>query len=143
MKSFLFRATTGIAGVYHLILGAALWLLPPGTLEGVAKVFLGVGVEADDRITLIARFSSAYILAFGVMLALLCLNPVRHRALAIPALTLFGIRIINKLVLLGSIEQAFQVSRGRSVFAVATLAVIFSIIAATLPSIGKSKQSES
>lgn len=141
MKAILFRTTTGIAGVYHLILGAALWLLPPEAMEGVAKVFLGVGVEADDRTTLIARFSSAYILAFGVMLVLLCLHPVRFRALAIPALTLFGIRLINKLVLLGSIEQAFQVSRGRSVFAVVTLALIFGLIAATLPPRGESRSS--
>lgn len=133
MKGMLFRITTGIAAVYHLVLGGALLVLPAGAMSGITRVFLGTELEFDPTLSLIAKFVAAYILAFGVMLALLCLKPDRLRALVVPALALFGIRLVNKLVFLATIEETFGVTRGRSVFALVTLAVIFGVMALTRP----------
>ncbi len=139
MKTNLFRLTAGIAAVYHLLLGAAFLLLPAEALHGITKVFLGVGLEFDDKLSMVGKFASAYILAFGVMLALLCWKPVKLRALVIPALVLFGIRLANKMVFLTAIEENFGVDRGRSVFALASLAVIFGVMAWARPVGGESK----
>jgi hypothetical protein len=141
MKETLFRLTTGIASAYHLLLGTALLVLPAGAMNGMVKVFLGVGIEFDAKLSMIGKFASAYILAFGVMLALLCWKPVKLRALVIPALVLFGIRLANKLVFLTTIEETFGVARGRSVFALACLAVIFAVMAWTRPTSDESKNS--
>jgi hypothetical protein len=83
---------------------------------------------------------AAYILAFGVMLALLCWRPVKLRALLAPALVLFGIRLMNKLLFLTTIEQTFGVTRGRSVFAMVSLALILGVMIWTRPSSGNSEE---
>ena len=133
MKTILFRLTAGIAGVYHLLLGAAFLVLPAEKLSGTAKGFLGVGIEFDAKLAMVGKFASAYILAFGVMLMLLCWKPVKLRALVIPVLLLFGVRLVNKLVFLTSIEGTFGVDRGRSLFAIASLALIFAVMAWARP----------
>jgi hypothetical protein len=139
MKETLFRLTTGIASVYHLLLGTALLVLPAAAMNGMMNVFLGVGVEFDAKLSMIGKFVSAYILAFGVMLALLCLKPVKLRVLVIPALVLFGIRLVNKLVFLTTIEESFGVARGRSIFALACLAVIFAVMTWARPTSDETK----
>ena len=133
VKTILFRLTAGIAGVYHLLLGAAFLVLPAEKLSGTAKGFLGVGIEFDAKLAMVGKFASAYILAFGVMLMLLCWKPVKLRALVIPVLLLFGVRLVNKLVFLTSIEGTFGVDRGRSLFAIASLALIFAVMAWARP----------
>ena len=133
MKQRFFRVTTGIAAAYHLVLGMALLLLPVGAMDPVTRIFLGTELEFGPQMSMIGKFVSAYILAFGVMLSLLCWNPARLRALVIPVLVLFGIRLVNKLVFLTTIEETFGVTRGRSMFAVASLAVIFAVMAWTRP----------
>jgi hypothetical protein len=140
MKETLFRLTTGIAAVYHLLLGAAFLVLPAGAISGMARVFLGVAIEFDAKLSMVGKFASAYILAFGIMLGLLCWKPVKLRALVIPALVLFGIRLANKMVFLTTIEENFGVDRGRSVFALASLAVIFGVMAWARPMSGESKR---
>lgn len=133
MKATWFRITAGLAAVYHLVLGAALLVMPAGALGGITRVFLGTELEIDARMGMVGKFSSAYLLAFGVMLALLCLKPQQLRALVIPALVLFGIRLANKLVFMTAIEESFDISRGRSLFAIASLALIFVVMAWTRP----------
>ncbi len=133
MKNRLFRITAGVAAVYHLILGAGLLVLPTDAMGGIIRVFLGFGLEVSPELSMIGKFAAAYLLAFGVMLGLLSIHPRRLQVLVIPALVLFGIRLANKLVFLTTIEEAFGVSRGRSIFAVASLALIFGIMAWTRP----------
>ena len=133
MKSTIFRVTTGVAGAYHLILGLALCLLPAGSLNGAARLFLGVGLDIDPQLAMAARFSSAYILVFGIMLILLCREPRRLRVLVVPALVLFGIRLINKLVWMGTLEESLGVSRGRGMLGIGMLAAIFGLILFTMP----------
>ena len=133
MKFTWFRLTTGIAAVYHLVLGAALLVLPASALGGITRVFLGFELEIDARLEMVGRFSAAYLLAFGVMLALLCLKPRPLRVLVLPVLALFGIRLANKLVFMTTIEETFGISRGRSLFAIASLALIFVVMAWSRP----------
>ncbi len=141
MKEILFRLTAGIAALYHLALGGALLVLPAEALNGMAKLFLGVAIEFDAKFSMIGKFASAYILAFGVMLALLCWKPVQLRVLVVPVLVLFGIRLANKMVLMTSIEGAFGVDRGRSLFALASLALIFGLLAWARPMGDKAQDS--
>lgn len=133
MRITLFRITAGIAAVYHLVLGFSMLVLPTDAMGGIIRVFLGTGLEIDPQLSMIGKFVAAYLVAFGVMLGLLCLKPQRMRALVIPALVLFGIRLANKLVFMAEIEETFGVTRGRSVFALVVLTVIFGIMAGTRP----------
>ena len=140
MKTRLFRVTTALAAVYHFLLGMALLVLPAGAVGQVTRMFLGIELEFDAQLSLIGKFASSYILAFGIMLGLLCWSPVRLRALVVPALVLFGLRLVNKLVFLTTIEEAFGVARGRSLFALCSLAVIFGVMAWARPAGGDSPE---
>jgi len=140
MRMTLFRITTGVAAVYHLVLGLALLVLPAEALGGITRLFLGMDLEVDGQMAMIGKFIAAYLLAFGLMLGLLCLRPVKLRALVMPVLVLFGIRLANKLVFMGQIEEMFGVARGRSVFALLCIALLFGIIAWTRPMRGEEKQ---
>lgn len=133
MRNALFRTVTGTAAVYHLLLGAALLVLPGAAMGKVIQVALGTPLEIDPSLSMIAKFTSVYVVAFGMMLAFLCVNPTRYRVLVIPALFLFGVRLVNKLVFMTTIEETFGVTRGRSLFAIASLAVIFGLMAWTMP----------
>ena len=141
MKEILFRVTAGVAAVYHLALGGVLLVLPADALHGMAKLFLGIAIEFDAKMVLAGKFASGYILAFGIVLALLCWKPVQLRVLVVPVLVLFGIRLANKLVLMTTIEGALGVGRGRSLFALASLLLIFGLLAWARPMGEKSQGS--
>lgn len=125
--------------MYHLLLGLALLVLPTEALGGVSRLFLGMKLEVAGQMAMVGKFAASYLLAFGVMMGLLCLRPVKLRALVVPALVLFGIRLANKLVFMGQIEEMFGVSRGRSIFAVVCIALLFGFIALTRPLDGDQK----
>lgn len=133
MRTQLFKLFAGIAGVYHILLGLAGLLLPMETLGGVIGFMLGVQVVPDPQLFFTAKFSAAYILAFGVMLILLTANPVKNRALVIPVLILFGVRLVNKVLFFGPIAEALEVSTGRNLFGIAVILIFFLGILLTLP----------
>ncbi len=133
MKLQIFKLLTGIAALYHIVLGLTGLLLPIDTFAGVSELILGLRPEVDTQFQLTAKFASAYVLAFGVMTGCFCLYPLRLRLLAIPVLTLFGIRLINKLVFFGTIGSSFDVPFARNFFATASVAFLFFGILLTLP----------
>jgi hypothetical protein len=133
MKTTLFKAFTGIAGLYHILLGLCGLLLPIETFASVSELILGLRPEVDPQFQLAAKFASTYILAFGILLLVLFKDPIRYRILAIPVLTLFGVRLINKLVFFGTIGEYFDVPVARNAFAVACVALFFFGILLTLP----------
>ena len=133
MKTTLFKVFTGVAGAYHVLLGISGLLLPQDMFAKVAAIILGVQAEMDLSLQMAAKFASVYVLVFGIVLLILMQNPQRYRILAIPVLTLFGVRLINKVVFFGSITESFNISTGSGIFAVSSLAVLFFGILLTLP----------
>ncbi len=136
-----FRITAGVVAFYHLLLGLVCLCLPAAALGGWVRVFLGVDLEFDQDLLLIGKFSAAYVLVFGVMMALLCIKPKAMSALVLPALILFAVRLANKLVFIAQIEETLGVSRGRSVFAVVSLGLFFVLLAWSRPKPDTVKQS--
>ncbi len=133
MKLMLFKTLTGIAGLYHIVLGFSALLLPIETFANISKLILGLQPEVDLQFQLATKFASAYVLTFGVLLLILFKEPIKYRVLAIPVLLLFGIRLINKLVYFGTVGQSFDVSAPRNIVAVAFVAIFFFGILLTLP----------
>jgi hypothetical protein len=106
MKTSHFRFLMVIAGVYHVFLAVVGLFLPAEVVVKILKISLGVVLNQDHQFDLVVRFSSAYLLAFGSMLLLLARDPIKHRVLAIPALILFGARIINRVILFNALLDA-------------------------------------
>lgn len=133
MKMTLFKVFVGVAGLYHVLLGLSGLLMPIEMFADVSGLILGLRPQVDPQFHMAAKFAATYVLAFGVLLLVLFKDPVKYRLLAVPVLTLFGVRLINKLVFFGSISQAFDVPFARNLFAVAIVAVFFFGILLTLP----------
>ena len=133
MKDKLFKIFTGIAGVYHIILGVAGLILPADMFVKVSSLILGFSPNVDNQFQFIVKFSSAYILVFGIMLLLLAANPIKNRALVIPALVLFGIRLINKIVFFSSIASSFEIANSRNIFSIVAILFFFLGILLTMP----------
>ncbi len=133
MKENLFKLSVGVAGVYHLLIGAVGILFPAELLVKVSGFILGVSPEVNEQFPLIAKFASVYVLAFGILLIILFLNPVKYRILAIPVLTLFGIRLINKILFFGTIGASFGIPFGRNLFGTLCVFFFFTTILLTLP----------
>lgn len=133
MKMTLFKAFAGVAGLYHILLGLCGLLMPLEMFANVSQLVLGLRPEVDPQFQMAAKFASTYVLVFGVMLLILFKDPLKYRVLAVPVLTLFGVRLLNKLVFFGAIGESFEVPFGRNVFAVVCVAVFFFGILLTLP----------
>lgn len=133
MKNTIFKATTGIAGLYHVLL-AAIGLLFP--IEITAKAFtvaLGISVSITPELTFIAKFVSVYMLAFGIMLLIVAYNPIKYRAFAWPALALFGARFLNRVIFFGLLSTTFGMTASRNLIGSALILFFFVAIWLTMP----------
>jgi hypothetical protein len=135
MKTAFFRLVTGIAAVYHILLAAAGLLCPAGPLEKLIAVAFGVAVKTDAVMVVVLKFVSAYMLVFGVLLLLLARDPGRYRALAAPALILFGVRFVNRLVFFGTLTAA-GMTVSRNVIGTGLILFFFAAILLSLPKAG-------
>lgn len=129
----LFRLFTGIAAVYHLILAAAALLLPNEVLASALQVILGVTPTLEGDLLLAVPFAGAYVLAFGIGLALLSWKPLQNRALLPGVLALFGVRLLNRVLLFSTLAEQYELSTVRNLFGVASLLVLFIGILLTAP----------
>jgi hypothetical protein len=132
-KSTIFRSAAAVVGAYHVLLGL-LGLFGPGDLlaDG-AKLALGVEVEPDGQVLLATRFAGSYLLAFGVMMLILASRPQKYRALVIPALLLFGVRVVVRLVSFDSLSEAMGVSTTRNIVGIVLLLLFFTVLLVTRP----------
>lgn len=133
MKTTLFKIFTGIAGTYHILLGLSGLFLSHDLFEKVVSLILGINSEMDTTLQFAAKFASVYVLAFGITLLILMKNPVKYRMLALPVLTLFGLRLINKLIYFEGLSDTFNISFAQNIFAVVSIAILFFGILFTLP----------
>ena len=132
MSNKIFSVFTGIAGAYHILLAAAGFMLPSDMVARVINIAFGVPLDVDPELLLAVRFSSVYMLAFGVMLLILALNPVRYRALAFPALILFGLRFVNRLLYFNTMT-ASGMPVSRNVIGIILISLFFAGILVFLP----------
>lgn len=133
MKNTLFKAATGIAGLYHILL-AAIGLLFP--IEIAAKAFtvaLGISIKVTPELTFIAKFISVYMLAFGIMLLILAHNPIKYRAFTWPVLALFGARFLNRVIFFGLLSTTFGMTLSRNIIGSVLILIFFLGIWMTMP----------
>ncbi len=106
MKTKIYKITTGIAGGYHVLIAAAGLLLPPHLMAKVAEMAFGITFEMDPQLSVLAKFTSVYMLAFGVALIFLSRNPIKYRAFTWPALILFAIRFVTRVFFFSTLATA-------------------------------------
>jgi hypothetical protein len=92
----------------------------------------GYSLEVTSQLQLILKFTSAYLLAFGGMMLLLCSNPQKYRLFALPALAVFGIRFVINILFLDSIAPN-RTSESINVLSLGLLLFFFLSILFTMP----------
>lgn len=133
MKNNIFKIVTGIAGVYHVLLAAIGLLLPIETTSKAFTLALGVNIAATPQLEFIGKFVAVYMLAFGIMLLTLALNPAKYRALAYTALVVFGIRFLNRVFFFSLLSSTFGMTASRNLIGSALILIFFVGIFLTIP----------
>jgi hypothetical protein len=133
MKTNLFRIVTGIAGIYHVLLAAIGLLFPVETTVKAFEIALGVNVAISPQLGFIGKFIAVYMLAFGIMLLLLSANTNKYRVFAWPAIALFGVRFINRVVFFGLVSSTFGMSTTRNMIGTVLIFLFFIVIYLTIP----------
>ena len=133
MKERAFQAFASVVGVYHVILGVSALILSEGTMTSMVQLFLGFNPSVTDEFVLVSRFTGVYVLAFGFFVLLIAREPVRYALFITPVLALFGIRLVNKVILFDEIGAQLDVPTARNVLAVALVAVFFFGLLLTAP----------
>jgi hypothetical protein len=110
-----------LIALYHIILGVAAFVSLPLTLW-LAQALFGVSVELTPQASYIIRLLGVYVLAFGVLVAMLALDPSKHSSLLAVVAILYVCRILNKIVFMDLFATAFGATLTRGWIDVAMLA---------------------
>ena len=120
----IFRGFAWFAGVYHLILGLVGTLASGDTVVSIASAVYGITTTISPQFLYMAKFISAYMIAFGIMLVFIGSDPYRYRKLAWAAVVMFAIRIFDRLVFFSLLQEAFGVSMSKNLVTVVTVSII-------------------
>ena len=133
LKIRLFRIVIGYASIYHILLGLLGTFAGPSIVVGLSSTIFGISPTPDDQFLVTGRFAAAYMLAFGMMLGLLAIDPRKYSMLVWPGVVLFALRIFDRLVYAGQLERAFGTTLGRSLITVAMAVIIIAALVVLRP----------
>jgi len=89
----------------------------------VNKVY-GVAPAIDAQFLYLAKFISVYMTIFAIAMAILAWKPVQYRNLVWLPITLFGIRIIQRLIFFDLLVEAFQTTMARNLQVIIPIAIL-------------------
>jgi hypothetical protein len=103
-KIKIFRVLSWFVSLYHIGLGLIATFSPSGVIQVVAdKVYHLTVTIQPELMVVFSRFIGSYMIAFGVMMALVAHKPKEYKKFAWIAVLLFGIRIFDRTVLFASL----------------------------------------
>jgi membrane-bound ClpP family serine protease len=76
----------------------------------------------------LVKFCSAYVVAFGVAMILLATNPVKYKSIMWVAITLFSIRIIERLIFTELLNSSFGIPLATELTTSGILVVIIALL---------------
>jgi len=108
------RVLAGFMGVYHLIMGLA-GIVSGDIAARAAYLLWHAQVHVDPQFSYLAKFLGAYVIAFGGMLLAVAKDPVRYGPLVYVAALLGALRIVERLVFAGELQDAFGIGLDRTI----------------------------
>ena len=132
MKDQIFKISVAIVGFYHFALGVVGLVCPVETVTRIAAITFGLSLDVTPQLPLILKFTSVYLLVFGIMVIVFSIDGIKYRIFAIPVLSLFVIRLINRLVFFNELISA-GVSPTRNLIGIGFILIFFLVILLTLP----------
>ena len=96
----------------HIGLGASIMI--SGTLQQKAAGLYGAQVDWQPQFVYILRPLGAFMLMLGVIGIAAARNPLRYSVIGYAFVVLLLIRVTQRVVFRGDIEQAFQIAQSRN-----------------------------
>lgn len=122
----IFRVTAWWAGLYHLALGVIGVFSDKDQAAAVIKTVFRANVEITPQVSYLVKFCSAYMIAFAVAMIILGMNPVQYRNLVWIPLTLFTIRLLERVAFSSVLANSFGIpAREEMVTSIILVAMIF------------------
>lgn len=103
------RVLLGVGALYHLLLGLAGLFMKDQAAE-LARLFFRFNLSPTPEILWLLNPFSAYLLAFGLLMAVTALDPVKYRAFVYVVVTLYAVRVLERIWFLVAGEEALRVA---------------------------------
>ena len=91
------RVLAAAIAVYHITFGLALLFSGELALR-LARLLAGLTVEGTPQMGVVGEIFGCYLLAFGLMMVFVAVDPVKNRSMISVALTLFALRVLQRVV---------------------------------------------
>lgn len=133
MKTKVFQAVAGLAGVYHALLAAVGTFASTDTIQSIIRSTYGVNLTITDQMYYVVKFTSAYFTAFAVAMLLLAWKPVQYSNLVWVAVGLFGMRLLDRLLFYNGLKETFQFGLTQELFTIGTISTIMILLVVLRP----------
>ncbi len=120
----IFRFLAGFVSVYHFGLALIGIFGSADFIATVVNRVYGVTPAIDAQFLYLAKFISVYMIVFAIAMAILAWKPVQYRNLVWLPITLFGIRIIQRIVFFDLLVEAFQTTMARNLQVIIPIAIL-------------------
>ena len=115
----------GVAAVYHIVLGM-LGICLKSRAPEMARNLFHFNLSATPEVLWMLNPFAAYLLAFGLMLAVTAANPARFRPLVFVAVGLFALRVVQRVMFLTTADETLKTiaSPGQNIVHLAVVATM-------------------
>ena len=120
----IFKFLAGFVSVYHFILGLVGTFASTDTVVWFVNRVYGVNPTIDAQFIYLAKFISIYMIVFAIAMAFLAWKPVKFRKLVWLPITLFSVRIIERLVFFDILNEAFGVDMTQNLTVIMPIGIL-------------------
>ncbi len=106
------KALLWFMAAYHFLVGALLIVSGEASIR-FASVALGYTIEPDPALGVAGEVLGCYMIAFGLMLALVARDPHRYRSMLLVAAAFVAVRIVQRIVFADKVIEVFAVPEAR------------------------------
>lgn len=116
-----------IVAVYHIALGL-LGIFLKSQAVYLAKTFFNFNFELTQQAYWMINPFAAYILIFGVFMAVAAKDPIKFKNIIYAGVALIAIRIIQRVFFLLTATEGLVISPSRNIIAIVVIAIIGGIL---------------
>jgi|SRR3989344_206603 len=120
----IFQFLAGFVSVYHFILGILGTFASPETVLWVTSKVYGISATPDAQFIYLTKFISAYMIAFAIATAILAWKPVGYQKLVWVPITLFSLRVVERLFFFDLLTQAFNITMTRNLQVIVPIGIL-------------------
>ncbi len=96
--------------MYHFILGLVAFFGSSDVISSVVATVYGVSPTMDAQFLYMVKFIGAYMLVFAITTALLAYKPIQYRKFVWVPISLFAIRIIERIFFFSLLSGAYGIT---------------------------------